>query len=220
MACLSGVEAMEERRHLDPKVQVIWFMPIAIALVILLLVGLLGFVVYPQLAVGWVNGTNFLLWLPLAAVAIAIPAFAWINLIYKQFTYEISETELVIRQGVITRRNTVIPYARIQDVRSERSLADRLLGIATLEIETAGAQMREEIILPGIANKDEFIKELLEKVEIAKEAHGMGEHTRKPAVEQLLTDMLHEIKKMSERVERLGGIRQNNRKELKKGEWG
>jgi uncharacterized membrane protein YdbT with pleckstrin-like domain len=66
-------------------------------------------------------------------LAILYSAF-WVRL----FGYEINDTEVKIEKGVIAKSYDSIPYSRIQNVGIERSLIERMLGISTVKIHTAG----------------------------------------------------------------------------------
>lgn len=52
-------------------------------------------------------------------------------------TYTVTNYRIIARDGVLSRRGHDLPLARVADVRSERSVADRLLGCGTLRLATA-----------------------------------------------------------------------------------
>jgi len=74
---------------------------------------------------------------PLAAVAL-VGTFAYEYARFRRFEYELTADTLDIRSGVFARRDREIPLRRIQNVDSSRSVVGRALGLATVEIETAG----------------------------------------------------------------------------------
>ncbi|UVE49133.1 PH domain-containing protein [Haloferax larsenii] len=57
---------------------------------------------------------------------------------YQRFEYELTPDTFDIRSGVFGRRNREIPYRRIQNVDISRNVAQRLFGIAAVNLETAG----------------------------------------------------------------------------------
>lgn len=65
---------------------------------------------------------------------------------YFRFRYWITEREVIIHSGVLTRRKRSIPIERIQNIVLERSLLPRLLGTARVKIETAGSKSAEGIL--------------------------------------------------------------------------
>lgn len=59
---------------------------------------------------------------------------------YFTFTFKITAEEIVLRHGLIGRTERHIPLTRVQDVRLEQGVLHRLLGMADVEVETAGGQ--------------------------------------------------------------------------------
>ncbi|WP_438727394.1 PH domain-containing protein [Parasphingorhabdus sp. DH2-15] len=62
---------------------------------------------------------------------------AWLR--WRKFTYEIAPNEVRIQSGIISKNNRSIPYERIQDVNIEQKLIARILGLATVTLETGSA---------------------------------------------------------------------------------
>ena len=62
---------------------------------------------------------------------------------YRRFEYELTEDTLDIRSGVLSRREREIPYGRIQNVDITRNVLQRLVGLAAVNIETAGGGSTE-----------------------------------------------------------------------------
>lgn len=63
---------------------------------------------------------------------------AWQVAYYRRFEYELTDDGLEIASGVLSRRNREIPLRRIQNVDISRNAIQRPLGIAVLDLETAG----------------------------------------------------------------------------------
>ncbi|WP_232702026.1 PH domain-containing protein [Halobacterium wangiae] len=57
---------------------------------------------------------------------------------YRRFEYELTPDSLDIYSGVFSRREREIPLRRVQNVDVTRSFVARLLGLAKVEVETAG----------------------------------------------------------------------------------
>lgn len=74
----------------------------------------------------------------LAPIAFAI-ASGIAFLVWSRFRYGLGVREIVIEQGVLSRKRRVIPFERIQDIAIERKLLARMLGLATVKIETGGS---------------------------------------------------------------------------------
>lgn len=62
------------------------------------------------------------------------------QLAYRNYKYELGETGLKKESGVIWKEYITIPYSRIQDVTIQRGPFERIFGLSSLYIETAGAE--------------------------------------------------------------------------------
>lgn len=81
-----------------------------------------------------------------AMVAFALFAIPGLVLSWMFFRYTIDETELYIESGVLARRKRSIPIERVQNVNIHQSFLQRLLGIAKVQVETAGGQASEGVL--------------------------------------------------------------------------
>jgi uncharacterized membrane protein YdbT with pleckstrin-like domain len=112
-----------------------WKALILPALVLIVTCGLAGFLI----AVA-PDGTahKFLVWAILVAAAVAViwfslrPFLVWITA-----AYTLTNRRLITRRGVFTRTGLDMPLYRINDVRSERGVIDRILGCGTLVVSAA-----------------------------------------------------------------------------------
>jgi putative membrane protein len=66
-------------------------------------------------------------------------------------SYALEAGALRVEQGVLARRRRVVPFDRIQQVDLVRRPLHRLLGVATLRVETAGGASASEVLLDVIA---------------------------------------------------------------------
>jgi putative membrane protein len=62
---------------------------------------------------------------------------------YQRFEYELTDDTLDIASGVVSRRNREIPVRRVQNVDISRNVVQRALGIAQINLETAGGSSTE-----------------------------------------------------------------------------
>ncbi|MEM4360664.1 MAG: PH domain-containing protein [Candidatus Anstonellaceae archaeon] len=192
-------------RYLDKKIKIIWFLPTLFLVLFLFLVGFLfSFFVDQNSSIFGLSKQSFLFLLFLFLIIfIALPSYLWIHLEYVSFTYELAENEFIIRYGILTRHTIVIPYHRIQNINSTRSLIERLFGLATLVIETAGTNVAaSEAQLPGIAKKDLLIKEIMTKVEESKKSLSEKERFNNSS-NNILNTILKELVKINENLEQL-----------------
>jgi putative membrane protein len=63
--------------------------------------------------------------------------------VYQRFEYELTEDTLDIASGVASRRRREIPIRRVQNVDISRNVVQRLLGLAQIDLETAGGSSTE-----------------------------------------------------------------------------
>lgn len=88
--------------------------------------------------------------------------YLWANLVYRNWKYEFTKSGVKIEKGVISKDYISIPYDRIQNVDIRRGIPERLLGLSTLQIQTAGETGGSEGKLPGLGI--ETAQEIREKL--------------------------------------------------------
>jgi len=107
-----------------------------------------------NLNIGYLLGFASLLTLLIGAVA---------YLQYRRFTFYLDEQhqEFVINKGIISRTNLTIQLDKIQQVNINQSLIQRLVGVYSLEIDTAGSDKKEAHIKAISKDLAEILKETL-----------------------------------------------------------
>ena len=191
-------------RYLDKKIKLIWFLPAIYIIVFLNIIFLITifFTHTEQKFLFLDKNLAVVLFFLLTIIFIGLPWYIWVHLEYISFTYELAQNELIIRSGIITRHTIVIPYLRIQNINSTRTLLERLVGLATLQIETAGTNVgASEAFLPGITKKDLLIKEIMSKVEEAKKTE--EEKERHTADIHVFNSIYQELIKINKNLEKL-----------------
>lgn len=126
----------------------------------------------------------------------------------KNLSYIIGEEKVTIHKGILTKVQKNIPYRAITDFIVNRSIFDRILGIASIRIQTAGQSQTPtgyEGNIAGMADWEEWHKTLRERL---KRLHPLSESlaTREPvpsATERdLLIQILNELKAIRKAVEK------------------
>lgn len=99
--------------------------------------GLVGHVLLP--AVIFLVAAMFL---PIVALLVfALPAPFAVTLLRRRcHRYTLAETSIQVTRGVLKRREWTVPYGNVQTVTVRRGPVQRLLGIATVRIDTAGGR--------------------------------------------------------------------------------
>lgn len=126
----------------DPRYLRVSLTGLAIAAALVALVGL---------PVAWQAGRT---WVPLAVTA-AVLTLIVLSAVLKtlevrRLAYQVRSNDVSLRSGVITHRVETVPFARVQHVRVHRGAIERALGLATLQISSAGPN----ITIPGLAEPD------------------------------------------------------------------
>ncbi|MCC7552189.1 PH domain-containing protein [Candidatus Micrarchaeota archaeon] len=205
---------MEETYKLSPKIKLLWSVEYIIGIIVLWII--LSAVYY-----FFFFNINFLLLSPdlpilsyifillILIIFIGLPAYIWIDMAYRNFSYTIGENEVLIRTGVLHKRRIDIPYAAIENVSIEKPLYQRFFGLGTLNLDTAGGNEKEGII-PGIEDTDLVMGEILKRV---AEVQGKGKTIESNKGEEtihVLKDILTELKDIKD------NLKQNNVEKAKK----
>jgi putative membrane protein len=105
------------------------------------------------LLVGWVFEP---LIFSAALILYGITLYVMSALAYNHFFYGINELGFQKEYGIIHQQRVSVPYDKIQNVNVTRSLVDRMLGMARVNIETAGsASIDDRYIVGGSSSKAE-----------------------------------------------------------------
>lgn len=176
----------------SPKYQAHILIAIGISFVFLVLpFALLGLV--PEL--GWV----YLLIFMFANALWLVPAIILTPIYCRSIEYEFAERDLLVRRGIITRSESMVPYRMVTNVEVKRGPIARALGIGTLKVHTAGysQQSRSEATLNGLSNWEEVRQQLLDRIHEHQAEEPVGT-TASGDVATILGDILAEVRALRE----------------------
>ena len=91
---------------------------------------------------GMWGATGARIWVTIALVFVAVVAL----LPYLIFRYTLAEDEMVIRDGIFTRTERHIPYARIQNIDLVQNPLHRAFDVALVRVETASGGKPEAVL--------------------------------------------------------------------------
>ena len=132
------------RRTLDSRIRWIWagraLLVSAILGVIPTIVTLVAFEQYV-----WVGPAVFVL---AAALGITHSLF-----LYRSWEYHVREDSMFLDRGVLTKVQTVVPYVRVQHIDTSRGPIERLAGLSTLVVYTAGSR-GADVTVPGLTPEE------------------------------------------------------------------
>jgi membrane protein YdbS with pleckstrin-like domain len=164
-----SVETPGEPRTLDPRVRYNWIVgPLIGATAVALLAG----------AATWFAGYEFL---PaerqsaavgvMSVVFLLLAAYGVFKVIYRyrSWRYVVRDESLYLTRGVFTKVQTVVPYVRVQHIDTRRSAFERVLGLSTLVVYTAGSR-GADVTVPGLLPETaEDLQSRLERLAIESE---------------------------------------------------
>jgi membrane protein YdbS with pleckstrin-like domain len=145
------IEAEPEFRRLDPRVVKLWRMTDLIGYGVMLFALLLGllFVGVAGASV-WLRLFPWLIagWLALALLCV------WYSLwrgprYYRSWGYRVDDRVLETRSGILFQHARLLPLSRLQHVDIERGPFERMFGLSSLVLHTAGTHSAS-IVIPGL----------------------------------------------------------------------
>ncbi len=148
------------RKSLEPSVQGVWVLQSGVSAAIL---GVLAGVAFTFLPIGtpWLGGVVFVV-LFLLGVVFSI-------LRYRSWQYEVRAESLYLEHGVFTKVTTIVPHVRIQHVDARRGPLERVFGLATTVVYTAGSR-GADVSIPGLTpTRADDLQSRLEQLAIAAE---------------------------------------------------
>jgi membrane protein YdbS with pleckstrin-like domain len=146
--------------RLHPRVQVVWAGQAALgAAVLALAVGIVG-----RIALDLPLVVPAAVFVGVLAVGIALAVAR-----YRLWRYEVRDDAIYLERGVFTRVRTVVPFVRIQHVDSSRRPVERVAGLASTVVYTAGSR-GADVTVPGLtpAGADD-LRERLKQLAIRAE---------------------------------------------------
>ena len=136
-------------------------------------------------------------------VVFGFPAW-WIPKYYESMVYKLTPDEIVWKRGVWFRKTGIVPYNRITNIDIVQGPISRMLGIATLKIQTAGYSatsqgfgLSAEIKIEGVREFEELRDTIMRFVRGRKPA---AVETYGKSVEERVLSELIRIRKLLEKL--------------------
>lgn len=73
-------------------------------------------------------------------VAVGAAGLAWAGAVHRSWAWTLEADHLRVDRGVVVRRSSLVPRRRVQHVSTRVGPIQRRLGLATVEVHTAGAR--------------------------------------------------------------------------------
>ncbi|MFB6300650.1 MAG: PH domain-containing protein [Halobacteriales archaeon] len=145
--------------RLHPRIRLIWMLRTVILAIVFGGLGTGGYVFFdlPPALGGAAFSIVLLIGLPMAFLR------------YRKWRYEIREDAVYLERGVLTEVRTVVPFVRIQHVDSRRGPLERLTGLASTVVYTAGSR-GADVRIPGLSPSNaQDLRERLKRLAIESE---------------------------------------------------
>lgn len=88
-------------------------------------------------------------WAKALVAAFVAAGVAYMILRYRSWRFEVMDDALYLERGVFNQVKTIVPLVRIQHVDSRRTPKERIMGLASVVVYTAGSQGSDARI-PGL----------------------------------------------------------------------
>lgn len=96
-----------------------------------------------------------------AAVLAFLVVFVLPHRIYRRWGYDMGDAQLRVLRGYLWRTDTIVPFNRIQHIDVAQGPLQRVFGLSTLIVHTAGTH-NSIVTLPGLATADaEDMREII-----------------------------------------------------------
>jgi membrane protein YdbS with pleckstrin-like domain len=139
-AAIDPGELTVAERSLHPRIRILW---IVRATIWALVLGAIA------TALTWAY-LDVTLLAPVALAAVLLVLFVTHAVLrYRVWRYEFREDAIYLERGVLRRVRTVVPFVRIQHIDTARGPIERVAGLSTLVVYTAGSR-GADVTIPGI----------------------------------------------------------------------
>lgn len=136
-----------------------------------------------------------------------IPGMLLVIPYYNSLKYEIHEDEVIVNAGIITKTVKHVPFRTITNLTVRRGILDRLLGIGSLQVQTAGASDSSgapEESLVGMENVQEIYELIAAELRRFRSGMAPTAASTEPPVEgsaqETLAAILVELKAIREKL--------------------
>ncbi|MEO5762398.1 MAG: PH domain-containing protein [Vicinamibacteria bacterium] len=99
-----------------------------------------------------ISSLAYLIFFPLVALVLRFK--------FQTLRYKFTEEGISMRWGILFRRETIINYARIQDIHLRSNLIERWLGLGRILVQTASGNSGAELTIEGI-KEFELVRDFL-----------------------------------------------------------
>ncbi len=128
----------------------------------------------------------------------------------RNIIFGLADKGIYVERGIFSKKAFLIPYVAIQDIDIERNLIERVLGIGTVIINTAGVTHIKEgdsIHIPGVVNPYKFARDALSQIRATHKEGAVSKMLAHPEIQQIKESherFMNELKDVKESLEGFG----------------
>jgi membrane protein YdbS with pleckstrin-like domain len=125
---------------LHPNVRIVWGVGALVSAVVVgIIVGVIDrFVLHVGVWLG-----------PIAGLVVVVLGVPFVFARYRIWRFEIQDDALYLERGVLTRVKTAVPFVRVQHIDSQQGPIERLVGLGSVGVYTAGTR-GSDVTIPGL----------------------------------------------------------------------
>lgn len=148
------IATFETGRHYKVHKSYVYVAPIVAVFAVVFITLINGVQGWVQLARAVQNGDVhvdplLVIGLVLLGLAVVVGLFVGLYaLAWKNMSYVFDEREFSFYSGIITKRRVHVPYARVQSVNQRASIVQRIFGVCTVMIDSAGGSANKGVRVP------------------------------------------------------------------------
>lgn len=101
---------------------------------------------------------------------------------YHTMRYRFNDDGISMRWGILFRRETIVNYARIQDIHLRSNVVERWLGLCRILVQTASGSQSAELTIEGIKEFELLRDFLYSRMRGVKDSHGHSQSQNVSAV--------------------------------------
>jgi membrane protein YdbS with pleckstrin-like domain len=168
---ISFEEKSDNFRKIDKEQILVWTVRIGLmgTFWVWIIIGLIA------IMLAFIDGNPYGLFITIGFnIFVLFLAFIYAGLFNASYAYALEEKNVQIKRGVFFRKKAIIPYDRIQNVNILNGPVERIFGLSTVEIETAGRTMvpyggmgpimsLAEGVIPGTRDPEQLMNDILRR---------------------------------------------------------
>ncbi len=139
--------------ELNPRIRSVWIIE---AVLLSVIITFISFVLLYSFTTGLIYLVSILI-----GILSLISGLIYQIKRYRNWKYELRKDHVYLEYGVLVSVRKQVPYIRIQHIDSRRSIIERITGLSTLVIYTAGSR-GADVSIPGLSSeKSDNLREKL-----------------------------------------------------------